>query len=183
MMAENTTLARPYAQAVFSHAKQQDTLTQWSDILSVLAAILSDDNMAAMLSRPDVNNDALLEIINSVSVQKIQRDFKTEETNFIHLLLENKRLALLPEISEIFEALKIDAQKTIDVVVDTPYPLTEAQQVAMITALEKRFECSVSLASHIDESLIAGVIIRAGDTVIDGSAVGQMNKMSKLIRY
>ena len=98
------------------------------------------------------------------------------------ILAENKRLALLPEIAALYEELKSQLQNTVDVVVTSAFELSDAQADKLATALKAKLQCDVRVTSEIDESLIGGAIIRAGDLVIDGTVTGKLSKLAEAMK-
>ncbi|MDO8906931.1 MAG: F0F1 ATP synthase subunit delta [Pseudohongiella sp.] len=174
-MAESITLARPYANAAFEVAAADNALAQWSQMLRTLAAVTSQEKISNLLKSPALTatkqSDALLSVCgDSVS---------DKGSNMVRLLAENRRLALLPQISELFDTLKAAREKSIDVEVSTAYALSDAVVKSLTAALEKRLDRTVKLHSSVDQQLIGGVVIRAGDTVIDNSVRGKLNKLAE----
>lgn len=174
-MAESITLARPYANAAFEVAAADNALAQWSQMLNTLAAISSQAKISALLKSPaltaEQQSDALLSICgDSVS---------GKGSNMVRLLADNRRLALLPQISELFDALKDAREKSIDVELSTAYALSDAVVKSLTAALEKRLDRSIKLHASVDKQLIGGVVIRAGDMVIDNSVRGKLNKLAE----
>ena len=175
-MAELATLARPYANAVFDVAKSDDELDRWSRMLALLAAAAQHETVKILLSAPDVEE-----------VQKAYRLadgtlIDLGERPYVRVLASNKRLPLLPEIQEQFEALRAEEQATLDVTVESAYPLSDAEIEKLKDALSRRFQREVSMVSSVDASLIGGAVIRAGDTVIDGSLKGRLAKLAEAIQ-
>lgn len=177
-MAELATLARPYANAAFDVAKSDNDLDRWSRMLALLAAAADDESVQILLAAPDVEE-----------MQKAYRladicgdDLNDRGKRFVQVLAANKRLPLLPEIQTQFEGLRAEEQATLDVQVTSAFPLSEAELDKLKGALSKRFEREVSMSSDVDGSLIGGAIIRAGDTVIDGSVRGRLDKLSETIQ-
>lgn len=177
-MAERQTLARPYAEAVFSKAEEGSALQSWSDMLKLLAQIVSDEQVGGLIDDPDVGDDRLVGLIVNVCGEHID----TEGTNFIKLLLENGRLSLLPEISVLFEKLKSDAEGTVEAHVISAFALTDAQTSAISAALKARLGRDVTVSTEVDKTLIGGAVIRAGDLVIDGSVSGYLQDMSSQLK-
>ncbi len=173
-MAEKTTIARPYAQAVFELAKSQGKLKAWSETLALAAAVAADPQMQSLAGDPRVHQDRLAELF--LDVMDVSLDAMGQ--NFIRLLLANRRLGLLPEITALFEVKRATAEGTLKAEVVSAYPLSEEQQRKIAAALQARYGRAVSITSQIDKSLLGGVIIRAGDSVIDGSARGQLAKLA-----
>lgn len=172
-MAELLTLARPYAKAAFAYASEQNTADAWSTALQLLSAAVQDEAFSAYLNRPELTP------VEQVSLfAKILGDQQTGAvSNFLTLLADNGRLALLPEIETEYEQLKSQNNKTVDVVIESAFPLDSVQEQKLVHALEKRFNSSVKATVEVNPALIAGVVIRAGDQVIDDSALSKLEKM------
>lgn len=177
-MAELTTVARPYAKAVFAEAIEKSALDAWSDDLATLAAYAADADMAKVLVHPSLTADQKTQALTDVCGDKLNEAAK----NLVAVLAENKRLALLPEIAELYEEMKAQLQNTVDVVVTSAMELTSVQAEKLAAALKAKLQCDVRLTSEIDESLIGGAIIRAGDLVIDGSLIGKLSKLAEAMK-
>lgn len=176
-MAEQATLARPYAKAAFQHARAAGKLDNWLDMLNLTAAVAKQDRVKALLDAPSLSTEAKAKAFAEVSGDALSNDF----INFIQVLADNKRLELLSEIAEQYYALKSQLEKTVDVEVTTAYALTDAEQQKLSKALASKLERAVELTSHVDESLLGGVLIRAGDTVIDGTVRGRLEKLAETL--
>lgn len=173
-MAELLTLARPYAKAAFAYASEQNAADTWSTALSTLSATVQDEAFSAYINRP--------ELIPAEKVNTFVKVLGAEQTsvaisNFLTLLAENDRLTLLPEISAEYELLKAQGNNAVDVVIESAFPMTAVQEQLLIDRLEKRFGKSVNATVEVNPDLIAGVVIRAGDQVIDDSALNKLEKM------
>lgn len=178
-MAERTTLARPYAEAVFSLAKEKNTLVAWSELLQMIATIVTDDAMIAMVDDPDVAREKIVEITADICGDSIDE----QGVNFIRLLLENRRMSLMPEVSMLFDQLKADAEGCIEAQVKTAYALTAEQSKAIAAGLNKKLGREVNVISEVDKSLVGGVVIRAGDLIIDGSVSGYLRELSSQLNH
>ncbi|WP_295802645.1 F0F1 ATP synthase subunit delta [uncultured Microbulbifer sp.] len=174
-MSELSTLARPYAKAAFASAQQASDLTGWSAALVTAAAVSQNKKIGELLDNPQLTSEVRAEKFLSVCGD----DFDAPKQNFIKLLAENHRLPLLPEISELFEILKAEAEATLEVEVISARPLSEEQSQRLTTALSKKFSREVQLHNAVDENMLGGAIIRAGDTVIDGSVRGRLAKLAE----
>jgi len=177
-MAETTTIARPYARAAFELARDKGQLKGWADALRLAAVIALDEQVRPLLDDPKVSDEHLVDLFIQVGGDA----FATEVRNFIELLAENGRLIALPAIAELYDALRAEAEGSVEASVVSATPLDEAQQTKIAEALKKRFGCDVSLTYAVDESLIGGVVIRAGDLVIDGSVRSKLGKMATALR-
>lgn len=177
-MAELTTLARPYAKAVFAEASEKSALDAWSDDLATLSAFAADADLAKVLVHPSLTSAQQAQALIDVCGDKLNDAAK----NLVAVLAENKRLALLPEIAELYEELKAKLQNAVDVVVTSAYELSDAQAEKLAAALKAKLQCDVRVTSEVDESLIGGAIIRAGDLVIDGSLTGKLSKLAEAMK-
>ena len=171
-MADNNTIARPYAQAIFELAKDAGELSAWSASLGVAGQLLADGGLGEYLSTPELSDDKRLEFLSglfkSAGAENLSGGDK-RGNNFLKLLLENKRTNVLPEIAAHFEVLKADIENSVEATVTSATPLSSAQQKEIASALKKRLGRDVNITTEIDENLIGGAVIRAGDVVIDGS--------------
>jgi F-type H+-transporting ATPase subunit delta len=182
-MADNNTIARPYAEAVFELSRDAGNLDAWSRALEVARAVMADGRVADFLANPALTDDEQLEFLTGLyraadGADSILAGNTKEGRNFLKLLLEYGRIAVLPEIAEHFEALKAEVENTVDVSVTSATELDETQKRAIAAALKKRLGREVRLEATRDESLIGGAIIRAGDIVIDGSLRARLKSLS-----
>lgn len=181
-MSDFETVARPYAKAIFELASEQGKLQEWNDSLQVSAVIASDESMQAVFELPAMLTSELAELMLSVySKVKDAPKATVELKNLIALLAKNGRLASIPAIAVNFESLKQAAEGKVEVLVRTAKKLSAKQQSDIAKSLVKKLGKEVSITSEIDESLIAGAIIRAGDLVIDGSALGRLDKLAVVL--
>jgi F-type H+-transporting ATPase subunit delta len=176
-MSDFETAARPYARALFELAEDENKLQQWQDNLQQAAVIAADADMLAMAEQPAILAGELAELFLSVAAAAGVED-DADFSNLIRLLAENDRLAALPTISAQFATLKQEAEGKIEVTVRSAQKLTAKQQEKIASSMAKRLGKEVSITTEIDESLIAGAIVTAGDLVIDGSASGRMQKLA-----
>lgn len=173
-MAETITIARPYAQAVYELASSQNRLKEWSGMLSTVAAVVTDPQMQAFIQNPRVHKPQLGEVILDVCGKRIDENGK----NFVKLLVENDRLSLAPEIAAHFEELRAEAERTVQAELISAYEVDKAQQAKIAAGLKKRLGREVNLVCKVDDSLLGGAVIRAGDLVIDGSVASHLNKLA-----
>jgi F-type H+-transporting ATPase subunit delta len=174
-MAELTTLARPYARAAFEVALSDNALPGWSTMLGLAAAVATQDSVSTILTDPALDSEQVAQSFLDVCGDEL--DAKGQ--NFIRLLAENKRLALLREISVMFDILKANQEKSIDVEVTTAFPISSETSDKLAQALKTRLQREIRLATNVDQSLIGGAVIRAGDTVIDSSVRGKLSKLAE----
>ena len=175
-MAESITVARPYAQAAFDEARKLGNLKGWSDMLQAAAQAMANAEVRAVVTSPRVIRSQLETLMLALSGGSSQG-----EQNFIKLLTESQRLTLLPEIAAHFEALRAEEEKSVDVLVTAAFELDEAQKQKMMVALKKRLGREIRLSCAVDNKLLGGAIIRAGDQVIDGSARSQLSELANAL--
>ena len=176
-MAEAITIARPYANAVFNIANDKGELKAWSELLNVWAQCADNSDMKAIIGNPRVSDEQRVNILVDVAGESINDDAR----HFIALLSESSRLVLLPEIAELYEQLRAEAEQVLTADVSAAKALTPEQEANIAKALKKRTGRDVTLNVEVDESLLGGAIIRAGDLIIDGSALGKLNRLANVI--
>jgi F-type H+-transporting ATPase subunit delta len=183
-VADNNTVARPYAQAIFEVASEAGALSEWSGSLSIAGALLADKGLVEYLRAPELSDEKRLEFLAGL-FDKAGADRLAGEdekgTNFLKLLLENRRIAVLPEISEHFEALKAKVENSVDAVVTSAAPLNADQEKEIAKSLKERLGREVRITTEIDETLIGGAVIRAGDVVIDGSLRARLEGLANAL--
>lgn len=178
-MAEKITVARPYAQAVFELARERDAYAGWSDLLAVAARVASEPAFSRLLGDPAMERGQLADILIELCGDQADESGR----NFIRLLADNDRLAYLPEISMKFEQLRAEAEKIVDVEVTSAVALDEPQQQKIAAAMRERLGSNVRLHCEIDESLLGGAVVRAGDLVIDGSLRGRLDRLAGALTH
>lgn len=174
-MAELTTLARPYAKAAFEYARDANALDRWSSMLALLASVTQVATVAKLLDSPNLTaeqkGDKLVELCSE--------ELDDKAANYIKYLARNDRLSLLPQVQALFEDLKANHEKTVEVELVTAFELTEEQQNKLLDSLKAKLQRDVTLHTAIDETLIGGAVIRAGDLTIDGSVRGRLAKLAE----
>ena len=174
-MAELSTLARPYAKAAFEYARDNGQLAQWSEQLGTAAAVTLDSAMEAVLNNPALTAEQQAQTLNEVCGDTVG----AQARNFIAILASNKRLALLPEIHSLFAQYKANQEKSVDVEVVSAFDLADATRDRLADVLGRKLEREVKVSTSTDSDLLGGVLIRAGDLVIDGSVRGRLNKLAE----
>lgn len=173
-MSELSTLARPYADAVFRMAQGENDLAGWSSRVASLAMIVSDAQVARLIADPAVSADRVAGLIIDVAGTGLGE----RGANFVKVLAENGRLTVLPEISVQFESLKANAESTVEATITSAQELTQAQLDELVAGLKARFNRAVTVQVAVDAELIGGAVIAIGDQVIDGSVKGRLQRMS-----
>ena len=176
-MAETITIARPYAKAAFEYARQQKNLQSWSDALALLAKIAEQPAIKAILASPSLTAEHKSRSFTDVCGDKLN----SHQQNFVRLLADNKRLNLLADIQKLFELYKAAQEKAVDVDLQTAFELDPQWRQKLVETLSRKLDRQVTLQTSINNHLIGGVLIRAGDTVIDGSVRGKLAKLAEAI--
>ena len=177
-MAEIATIARPYANAVFELAKERRAIDEWSKQLQLAAAVATQPQILEIIESPAVTSADKSSTLARVCGDDLSREGK----QFVQVLARNKRLHLIGEISAQFEALRAQEEASLDVEVVSAFALSDVEQQRLVAALGRRFSRDIQLSARVDESLIGGAIIRAGDTVIDGSVRGKLDKLAETLQ-
>ena len=173
-MADKSTIARPYAKAAFEEARERKKLGPWSQALRTAAAVVGDPRVEDLIGNPRVTPPELAALVIEIAGPQLEE----EGRNFVRTLADNRRLALLPEISARFEELKAEAEGIVDVTVTSAAPLDDSQRDKLAAALERRLGRSVRLQCVTDPALIGGAVLRAGDLVIDGSLRARLERIA-----
>src|SRR5262245_16161481 len=173
-MAENTTIARPYAEAAFAIADSDGSLAAWAGALEVLAQVTSHAEVREAIGSPLVTDEQLYGLIASLAGDALT----AEAQKFLRVLIENDRVALLPEIRDLFQQLKNEREGVVDAQVATAFELDAAQLEELVKHLESRFKRKVKPIVTVDKGLIGGIRVQVGDEVIDGSVRGQLAAMA-----
>lgn len=173
-MAELTTLARPYAKAAFEYARDHNSLDQWSEQLAMVAAVSTQEALQKVLSNPSRTAEQQVAVLVDVCDDQMAAPLR----NFLSVVADNKRLPLLPQIAGLFANFKANHEKSVDVEVVSAFELEDEVTRKLSDALSRKLERTVNVRSTTDASLLGGVLIRAGDLVIDGSVRGRLNKLA-----
>ena len=176
-MSDLTTIARPYAKAAFDFAVEKEQLEQWGQMLSFAAEVAQNAQVKELLSS-SMSADKLAEIFVAICGEQVD----AHGQNLLKVMAENGRLKALPDVSEQFFILKKEHEKEIDVEVISATELSDEQLANIGGKLEQRLARKVKLNCSVDEALLGGVIIRAGDLVIDDSARGRLNRLSDALQ-
>jgi F-type H+-transporting ATPase subunit delta len=174
-MAESITLARPYAKASFEVALAAGELSIWSQALKLLADVSANETVRRTMLSPALTAAEQASLL----VELCGDELLPKARNLVRLLAENKRLLLLPEISQLFEALKANQEMTVDVELSTAFELNKEVVNKITQALQTRLNRAINLQTRVDQYLIGGAVIRAGDTVIDSSVRGKLTKLAE----
>ncbi len=172
-MVETVTAARPYAKAVFELARSSGNYDAWSEKMALLKTVVADPAVSAALDDPSNTAADRAALVEKIVGDKIG----PEGNNMVRLLAENNRLPLMGEVGEIYEDLRANEEGLLEATVVSAMTLDDNYRAKLTQALERRFNKKVRIIEEVDESLIGGAIIRAGDTVIDGSIQGRLEQL------
>jgi len=173
-MSNVTTLARPYAKAAFELADAHNVTAAWNDMLALASLLVSEESMASLLQSPDVSSQQVVQILSDVAGESFDDNFR----DYLSVLAENKRFALIPEITKLYQTLREEADKLLRVRVVSAFALDESQATRLKDALARRFEREILLESEVDNSIIGGAVVYADGQVIDGSLKDRLSKLS-----
>lgn len=173
-MAELSTLARPYAKAVFELARDGKSFALWSKQLAALLATVRAPQIAAVLGHPALTKAALAELVTKVGGAALD----AQGQGLVRLLADNGKLATVPELVAQFERLRADFEARVAVQITSAADVPDGQRKTLSDAIAKRLGRAVEVSWTTDESLIAGALIRAGDLVIDGSVSGELSRLT-----
>jgi len=176
-MSELTTIARPYAKAAFDFALEANAVESWLEQLTFAAQVSKDDKIQTYLSGGVSVEQATTLFLNVCGEQ-----VESKGQNFLKLMAENHRLLALPQVLAEFCELKAEHEQTVNVDVTSAVKLNAVQTKTLSAALEKRLARKVKLNCSIDKSIISGLVIQAGDMVIDGSVQGKLNRLTQLLQ-
>ncbi len=173
-MSNAKTLARPYAKAAFELAMAENATDRWNDMLDLASAAVKDPSLAGLLGSPHASDRQIVQIMLDTAGGAFDDRFK----GFLGVVADNKRLALLPEIADLYHALREEADGLLRVRVVSAFALDEDQATRLKAALARRFDREILLETEVDKSVIGGAVVYAGGQVIDGSLKDRLAKLS-----
>ncbi|SDX46183.1 F-type H+-transporting ATPase subunit delta [Allochromatium warmingii] len=179
MAGELTTIARPYAEAAFAHAKETGQLDAWAEALTLLATVTADPQMAAQIGNPTVPHERIRDLLLEICGETLGAG----PANLVRLLADNARLVAIPEIARLFEERRVADQGVRHVVVRSAFEVANDQRSALADALAKRLGAQVDLTFEIDTALLGGIEIRSGDLVIDHSVRGKITQLAHALQF
>ena len=177
-MAELTTIARPYAEAAFSLARDQNALPVWSQMLKLASSVVGDSRIAGALDNPKLDAPAKESLLLSICGEGLN----AEGRNFVRLLVESDRIALMPAIAQLFETLKDEADGVAKATIESAFELSTEDLADLTIALERRFKRKVEASVVVNPDLIGGARITVGDNVIDGTVQERLRAMAVQLR-
>lgn len=177
-MSSAITLARPYARAAFELAHSSGTLGEWAGKLAFAAQVAADPRVAALFGDPRVAQDDLAALVMPEG-EAADSPFAA----FVRTLAENRRLPVLPEIGALFEQLKNEAESVLKVSLRSATPIDAAETAKLKDALKRRFGRDIEIEQTVDTNMLGGLVIDAGDVVIDGSVRGRLARLEQALTH
>jgi F-type H+-transporting ATPase subunit delta len=174
-MSALTTLARPYAKAAFQLAEKDGALGQWDDMLTLASGVVGDERVSNLIESPHVSPQQARDLVAEAGGENFDKRFG----DYLSVLADNGRLALLGDIAAIYSRLRQEAERRLEVRVVSAVALEAEQEDRLKRALSKRFDSDIELKNEIDKSVIGGAVIYAGDQVIDGSLLGRLKRLEQ----
>ena len=175
---ELSTIAKPYAQAIFEIAQKNDSLSEWSDLLSTASAIMADNETQAFIASPGTSKDQKIELICTLLEKATSKELSNQESALINIVLNNGRTEVFGSISSAFDSAVSNANQSKSFQVVSAFELTEAEEKAIVEDLISKYKTTVTVDSVVDETLKGGVIIKEGDKVIDISIKAKVDALS-----
>lgn len=172
-MSEHSSLARPYAKAIFELARETGDYAKWSEQLAFLSAASKDENLIVAIQSPAVSQQQIVTLLLDVGKDQLDQ----QGQNLVNILVKNKRMSALADINEQFLVLRDNAEQIIEAQLITASEVNDAQKEKISSALSKRLGKKIKLETSVDESLLGGAVVRAGDWVVDGSVKAQLQDL------
>jgi F-type H+-transporting ATPase subunit delta len=173
-MAELATIARPYAEAAFRLARQGNALAAWSEQLALVAAVYRHPQMQAAMANPKTTSAEIERLLLAICGDRIDASVR----NLVQLMVHNRRLALVPEVHAMFEALKLHDEGMVDAKISSAYPMDDSQRNQVVNLLSTRLKRKINATVTIDPDLIGGIKVELGDKVWDASVRGKLQTMA-----
>lgn len=170
---ELATLARPYAEAVFSLAKDSNRFDHWSRAVAFAATVLRDEKVRAIIEDPRSKRGDIERFVLSLF-----EGFDEQARNFVRLLLKNDRISVIGEIAALYEALRAEHEGVMEAEITSAFALSPEQVAQIVTQLEARYQRRIDPVVREDPALIGGAAIKLGDVVIDTSVRAQLQEMT-----
>ncbi len=180
-MTDYITVARPYAKAVFIIAKEENSISGWSNLLAILDEISADVEASDFISRPDFSLQEKTQFLQTAVATLLKRKLTNQEANFLSVILEAKRYDVFPSIRQAYDEMVLSDESILEVELISAFEVKETENEMFVKALEKHFQKSIKLNVSIDPNLIGGAVVKAGDWVMDGSVKGRLEQMTSFL--
>lgn len=175
-MAESLTIARPYAEAAFKLARDSNDLSGWTESLDRLTAVVQASSTLDLIGNPNLTTDQVAGVVADTAGQ-----LSPPQVNFVKVLAQNERLAVLPEIALMYRQLRHQHERVLDAEVTSAFPVSEQQAAEIRSVLEAKYGKKVEITTKVDPELIGGVSIQIGDEVIDASVRGKLGQLASAL--
>jgi F-type H+-transporting ATPase subunit delta len=173
-MAELSTVARPYAEALFAVARDSgESLAGWLAAIDDLAALMAHPQVAEVVADPNLDHAQVFSLLTGM----MKTPLPAVGSNFLKVLIENQRLAVLPQVALQFRRLKNHAEGVADCLIESAFPLSDAQVAELLASLAKKFGQKLKPEVRVNANLIGGVRATVGDQVLDGSVRARLTDM------
>lgn len=176
-MSEVTTIARPYAKAAFDFALEHKALDKWLGMLAFSAEVAKNDTMQSLFQGALAASE-----LGDLFVRICGEQLDEHGQNLMKVMAENGRLSVLPAVLAEFVALKSELDKQLDAEVTSASPLSDVDMAKIQASLEKRYGKTVKLNCTVDPALMAGLVIKAGDEIIDASVRSKLNRLAEALQ-
>lgn len=176
-MSEQSSLARPYAKAVFELAQEAGDYAKWSDQLAFLSVVSTDGNILDAIQNPAISKQQIIDLLLDIGEGQLDE----QGQNLVKILVRNDRIVALGDINEQFLVKRDEAEQVIEAQLITAAAVDDAQKLKIQKALSARLGKTINLETSVDESLIGGAVVRAGDWVVDGSVKAQLQELVSAI--
>lgn len=180
-MTDYITVARPYAKAVFLIAKEENSISGWSNLLAILDEISADAEASDFISRPDFSLKEKTQFLQTTVATLLKRELTNQEANFLSVILSAKRYDVLSSVRQAYDEMVLSDESIVEVDLISAFEVKELEHDMFIKALEKHFQKGIKLNVSIDPNLIGGAVIKAGDWVMDGSVKGRIEHMTSFL--
>lgn len=173
-MAEMSTVAHPYARALFNLAKQQGDEKMWLGVLTTLEELVADEQFASLLNNPGVDSTQIIAVVQASLKDKAYKDV----LNFLSLLIENNRILAISEIHSLFRELVLEDQKRGDAIIESAYAMSNEEIQDFEQLLSKKFGKKITAKVELNPELIGGIKVTINDKVVDGSVRGRLDNLA-----
>ena len=178
-MAELVTIARPYAEAAFRLSLEQGNAQRWSEMLELLEAVVTDQDVASRLGDPNFDDRAMEGLILGALGERLDGNGR----NLVQVLIQNGRLDVVPEVRALYDELRREHEGVLEAKIMAAMPVDDAQFGQLVATLEKKFGRKVNAQVEIDPELIGGARIVVGDKVIDATVRGKLDAMAAALAH
>jgi F-type H+-transporting ATPase subunit delta len=178
---ELTTIAKPYANAIFKIAQQDQSHTDWKSVLEVGALVANDATMRDFVASPNATKADKMKAMTAVFTSALDRALSKQENVFVTLLLDNGRISVLPNILTLFDALSNQNSDARTFHVISAYQLSKKEEDNIVKDLSDKYQTTVSIDTQIDDNLVGGIVIKEGDKVIDLSIQARVNALGSIL--